>query len=69
MPLSASHSLRKKLVPVKCPHCRKGVITRVPACTDLRKIITYSDKFEDIIGVQVHKCPKCGYSSGVEVAK
>jgi predicted RNA-binding Zn-ribbon protein involved in translation (DUF1610 family) len=68
MPATAQKSPR--LISVKCPLCDKGVITRVPPCTDLRKILTYTDEDEigHIKGVQVHKCPKCGKNTGVKIA-
>ena len=60
----------ERLKSVKCPYCQKGVITRVPKCTDPRKIIIYTDedKIARVHGVQAHKCPKCGQEAGVKIA-
>jgi predicted RNA-binding Zn-ribbon protein involved in translation (DUF1610 family) len=68
MPKTALQTTR--LISVKCPHCSKGVITRVPPCTDLRKINIYTNEAEiaNAYGVQVHKCPKCGRAAGVKIA-
>jgi predicted RNA-binding Zn-ribbon protein involved in translation (DUF1610 family) len=72
MPFSTIQTENKtlKLISVKCPHCGKGVITRVPQGTDLRKLLFYTDEDEiaEALYVQVHKCPKCGKTSGVKIA-
>jgi predicted RNA-binding Zn-ribbon protein involved in translation (DUF1610 family) len=72
MPIAVAVTQRPivRLISVKCPLCSKGVITRVPPCTDLRRIIIYTeeDEIANAYGVQVHKCPKCGKSAGVKIA-
>ena len=53
---------------VLCPDCNKGVLTKVSWKIDLRTLIFYTaDEVEDV-KAQVHKCPKCGKNTGLEIA-
>lgn len=58
-----------RLVNVKCPNCTKGVITKVPRGTDMRKLIFYTgaDEITKARWIQVHKCPKCGDFIGLRM--
>ncbi|MDR1409778.1 MAG: hypothetical protein LBJ12_05880 [Oscillospiraceae bacterium] len=66
--LTAAASIR--LINVKCPACAKGVITKVPLGTDMRKLIFYTEteKIASAKQTQVHKCPKCGCTVGLRIA-
>ena len=57
-----------KLQNVKCPDCSKGVITKIPRSTDIRRLVFYTEADQIAFAhyIQIHKCPKCGKLIGVE---